>query len=537
MIGIQYGSIWNKHVTRNNLFDSSIAFSFASALAVGSTSILNLYIITRFGANYQADAFFVAYTVPGLMASAMLSAMQVVLVPTFVRLREEQKPVDERRWVAWLGILGLLICSGLALLGVAGGPFYVKAFTPGIASATKQIAVQISRWIFVVVPLTWLSGFLQSLLNSQQRFILPLISESFANILAVIILLTGGKDTTVIMVSFVFVAKMIVHVLFLGLGAHLYIKIDKNIMGIANDRTGIGATFQGLGMRFGAALARQSNITVERFWTANLTAGTVSALSYAQMGVNTLSRIFSTSVSTVLLPSLSEMTRKEANGRGGVSVDILRLSLFLTVPVAAFSMIISYPVSRIIMSFSNTHSDLVLLTARLLAIDVWRIPLMALVAVLLAPFYAVEDIKTPVNHMLLMLGVNLILDVMLFYIIGIYAFPLAAVLTDAVSVLRLFWLQRRLRGPSIPVFTTDLRYSIVGLTVSIGIAVTITWLLFRILIQYIGTSMGGQIVSLGIALLIGGSIYLLAIWLTKLPEAVYIVATIKIIRAKVIKRW
>ncbi len=523
-------------MARKNIFDDSLVFSLASALAVVSTSVLNFYIVVRFGANYQADAFFVAYTVPGILTAAMLSAMQVVLVPTFVHLGETYGSIEGGKRITWLGVVGLLVWSGVALVGMVCGPSLIKVFTPSVALVVQQIAAQISRWIFFVVPLTWLAGFFQSLLNSQRRFIIPLISESLANMLAVSILLIRGESVTVIAVSVIFVIKVVVQVLFSLLGLWWHIKAHEVFTSISAERADIGATFWGFSLRFGAALARQSNVTFERFWAANLATGTVSALSYAQMTVNMLSKVFSASVATVLLPSLSETTSKETNGQESISVDILRLSLFLTMPIAAFGMIFSYPVSRIALVFSGTYGDLIRLTARLLSVNVWQVPLIALLSVLLAPFYAVEDIKTPVNHMFLMLGVNLILDVLLFPVLGVYGFPFAAVLTDLISVLRAFWLQKRLDSRLAFASILDLRHGLVGLMASVGVAMVIAWLLLHLLLQLIGASVWGQIFSLGLALLGGGSIYFVVIWLIKLPEAAYIVTILNTLRAKVIKR-
>ncbi len=533
-IVIPYGWTWNSLVGRRTLFNDSIAFSVASALAVISVSVLNLSIAIRFGANYQADAFFIAYTIPGILATALLSAVQVVLVPTFVRLMEARGAVAGERLIVGLGATGLAIWIVVALVGIVGGPAYVRLLTPGSAPETQQLAVQISRWIFVIVPLTWLAGFLQSLLNSQHRFVFPLMSESFANVLAVSILWVGGKSANIVVVGLAFVVKMAAQILVSAIGVQWRVRLSgwESDAGYWRE---IGATLRGLGIRFGAALARQSSVTFERFWTANLAIGVLSALSYAQMGVNVMSRIFSASVATVLLPVLSAAALKETKGRRA-SVEALRLSLFMTIPVAAFSMAFSYPAARLILAFSDTPMDLVRLTAYLLGIYAWRVPFMALLSVLLAPFYAAEDVKTPVIHMVLMLGLNLLLDALLFYSIGVYGFPLAAVITDALSVVRAFWLQKRLDAQPTPVAAEGLPRGIVGIVLSTGIASALAWMCWLFLQSWLGSGVVRQVIALGIALLWGGSVYFVAIGIAKLPEAAFMAVAVKTIRAKVSKR-
>ncbi len=520
---------------RKTLFSDSVTFSLASASAVVSASVLNLSIAIRFGVNYQADAFFIAYTIPGILATALLSAVQVVLVPTFVRLREDRGPAEGEKLIVGLGVVGLLIWSVVALAGIIWGPLYVKVLTPASAPESQELAIRISRWIFVIVPLTWLVGFLQSLLNSEHRFIFPLMSESLANVLAIGILWIGNKHTSIMAVGLAFVVKMVVQILISSIGVRWHNRLSGWVIN-AGYRREIQRTMGGVGIRFGAALARQSSVTIERFWTANLAIGTISALSYAQMGVNVLSKVFSASVATVLLPTLSAVARKETDGRRRTNVEALRLSLFMTVPVAAFSMIFSHPISRLVLAFSNTHVDLMRLTARLLGIYAWRIPLMSLLSVLLAPFYASEDVKTPVTHMVLMLGLNLILDALLFYVLGVYGLPLAAVMTDIASVIRAFWLQKRLDETPTPIFAVTLRHGIVSIILSTGMAGGAAGLSLAIIQSWLGFGMVGQVISLGVALLLGAGVYLAGIGLTKLPEAAFLTLIVKTIRTKVGKR-
>jgi peptidoglycan biosynthesis protein MviN/MurJ (putative lipid II flippase) len=251
------------------------------------------------------------------------------------------------------------------------------------------------------------------------------------------------------------------------------------------------------------------------------------------MGANMLSKVFSNSVAAVLLPALSQTAWRNGEDRQDATGDAMRLALFLTVPVAAFCAAFSYPGGRIILAFSDTRPALVTLTSRLLAIYALRVPTLALISVLLAPFYALEDIRTPIRHMVLILGVNLILDVLLFRIVGVYGFPLAAVLADAVSIARAFWLQKRV----------DVRYSarslgrdLTVILAGTGVAVLIASTLYYGQTLLVGGKMGAQIIALGLAALLGGVIYLLATLAAGIPEARLVTAAAKTACTKALRR-
>lgn len=493
----------------------TVAFSLVNLLAVGSASVLNLSIAMKFGAGEEVDAFFLAYAVPGALVGILIATMRVVLVPSFVRLTEEQPATTARRIIATIGLVGLILWLVTAAAGILGGPLFIKTFAPSVTLATRQLTIQMNRWMFATVPLTWLSEFLQALLNSRRRFILPPVGECLANILAIGLVLGLGRHTGVVVVGPGFVTKTLIQVVVSALGLKLTLKNVWPGLTLSHKHE-IWSVLRGLAIRLSGALLRQSSPTVERFWSANLVAGTVSALSYAQMGANILSRIFSASVATVLLPTLSQEMLKQPHSRRKATTDALRLTLFLTAPVTAFSIIFSHPICQAIFASSGTHSTLVNLTSSLLAIYALRIPTIALISVLLAPFYALEDVWTPVKHMTLMLVVNLALDALLFPMLAVYGFPVAAVLTDMLSVARALWLQRR-TGISSPV--RSLRRDLIAILMSVGIAVLISLAAYSSGVRAIKTGQVGQLVMSGVAAVLGGVVYLAAAHAARIPEA------------------
>jgi len=513
-------------VDRRKIAGDSFVFSLVNAFAVVSTTTLNLSIAIKFGVDYQADAFFLAYALPGVLVGAMATAMRVVLVPTLVHLEERHRSTTAYRLISTICVVGLALWLVVALFGVIGGPFYIKLLAPSLPAAAQQIAAQISQWIFIVVPLTWLAEFLRAQLNAQQRFILPLVGESLANIVAVGLVLGLGKHSGIMIVGLGFITRGLIQIIVSASGLGLTL-LDMRPTTVSSHRHEIWSVLRGVAIRLTGSLLRQSSITIERFWSAPLGIGAVSALSYAQMGTNVQSNIFSTGVATVLLPKLSRTVsaRKQREEHRGTMTDVLRLALFLTAPVAAFNIIFSYPLCQIILASSNTSPELVILTSRLLAIYALRIPTFAWLSVLLTPFYALEDIWTPVKHMLLMLGINLVLDMLLVQAMNVYGFPIAAVLTDILSIARAFWLQGRL---DVRCSFPRLRRELTIILTSTGIA-TVFALVVRYYGIYIAQTKGlGQLVNIGIAAISGTIVYFAASYLAGIPEARLVTAMLRL---------
>lgn len=506
----------------------SITFSIANSLAVISTSALNLTIPIRFGAGHQADAFFLAYTVPSVLTGIMTASVRFVLVPAIVRVVEEHSPTVSSRILYIICLFGFMLWSAISLVGILGGATYIEILAPSIAPHEQKLAARITRWIFVIIPLTWLAEFLRAFLNSERQFILPVVGEGFASILAIGLILGFSEYVGIIVVGYSFIAKIITQIIVSGFGfrsriGDLPTRGTKSVSYCQE----VKKVFQGLGIRWGASLLRQSSVMIERFWATSTGVGLISALSYSQTGANALSKIFSASVATTLLPFLSQSAWRqsiEIKGNQDETASALRLALFITIPVSIFSSILSLPAFQAIFAFNETSFELVKTTAILFSIYTFRTSTLALVSLLLAPFYALEDIRTPVKHMIIMLGINLALDAALFSSLGIYAFPVAAVLTDLLSIARAFWLQEKI----------GIRYPAgnIGHDLVIILASASMTALILLPIRHYGVSLFPSeriehLIVLSLGVLVSSIAYLVVTSLAGIPEAKRIAWVIK----------
>ena len=498
----------------------SIAVSLAKGLAVASAVVLNLSIALQFGVGHQADAFFLAYAAPGALAGAMATAVRVALVPSIVRLFKEQP--EDWRILPTLGLIGFLFWVTVAVVAILGRESYVNIVPPSITSAAERLTLQITKWVFVLIPLTWLVEFLRALLIAQQRFVLPLVGECVANLLAICLILIVSRNRGIVIVGVSFIAKMLVQATVSVLGLERNTRALWPPVALGHGKR-IYSALSGLAVRLGGSLLRQGSTIMERFWSASLKVGTLSALSYAQMGSNMLSTVFSTSVATVLLPTLSYSAHKLHENHAGTSADAIRLVIFLTAPVAGLGIVFSYPICQAIFALNDTPAASVTLTSRLLAIYALRTSSLALIAVLLTPFYAHGDVWTPVKHMILMLAINLALDLLLFPYFAVYAFPVAAIITDGLSIGRGFWLQRKI---NIQHSARKLGRDSAVILVSLGTA-----LVLATAIRDWGTRIAhegiGQLVLVTVTAGFGVTVYLMATYVAGVPEAAMLASTIR----------
>jgi putative peptidoglycan lipid II flippase len=199
--------------------------------------------------------------------------------------------------------------------------------------------------------------------------------------------------------------------------------------------------------RAGGMGMRRCGLIVERFLASFLPAGSVTALSYARRVSLALYQVFANSVSTAILPTLSAAA--EAGNR-----EALRRSLrlgyhmlsFVAGPAAALMAALSAPIVWVLFQRGAFDAADTALTAELLTVYALGVPALALVQVLLTPWYAGQDAGTPTRHMLWMLGVNILLAWILVRFMDALGLAWASTLTAFLSVARARWLLRRMSG-------------------------------------------------------------------------------------------
>src|SRR4249919_4218086 len=172
--------------SRRRLARSTLIFSLATALS----RVLGLFreIVAKnyFGVVGSVNAFQIAFLVPNTVRTLVAdTAVSSAFVPVFSDLLE--KGERKRAWrvassLLWLMLLGL---GGLTAFFMLISPWIMSAFGYG------SLAVDLSRILFPIVVLLWLSGIVVGILNSYDHFSVPALTPVFWNIAIIVGLVIG----------------------------------------------------------------------------------------------------------------------------------------------------------------------------------------------------------------------------------------------------------------------------------------------------------------------------------------------------------
>jgi putative peptidoglycan lipid II flippase len=178
-----------------NIFRALLSLSSANLL-IRLMGLINTVIVTaRFGQGPAMDAYFVATTVPMLLAQLLGSSVEGSFVPVYASMRAKGGREKASRLFSTLLNL-LIIISGLLTLGMI---FFREPLlhisAPGTSPQVLAQTVALAPLVFPLLSVMILNSYMESLLNAEGKFGWPAYSGLLVPLItAAFVLLLGGND-------------------------------------------------------------------------------------------------------------------------------------------------------------------------------------------------------------------------------------------------------------------------------------------------------------------------------------------------------
>ncbi len=241
--------------------------------------------------------------------------------------------------------------------------------------------------------------------------------------------------------------------------------------------------------------------------------------------------VFGIAIATAIFPALAHAaaqrvtppqaapgSKAEPSGGGDDFAAIfrrgLRLTLFIGLPASVGLMLVRVPLTRVFFEWNAFTANDALRSAAVLmgyASAVWAY---SLTHVTTKAFYAVNDAMTPLKVSGVMVALNLLLNLMLIWPLGVAGLAWSTAISAAVqSVVLIVLLRRHMDRPVTPEVVGGVMRT-VGLTAVMAAAVgALIWV-----VDPTTLSKAQCLGVLGLCVLIGGAVVLAGAWLMKMPE-------------------
>jgi putative peptidoglycan lipid II flippase len=500
---------------RRRLAQSTAFFAGATGLSRVVGLVRESVVRYYFGTVGQINAFEVAFLVPNtvraLVADAALSS---AFVPVFSELLE--KGERKRAWrvassLFWLIMLGL---GGLTALFIVIAPWVMDIF------GYSGVAVGLSRVLFPIVLILGLTGIVVGILNSYEHFSVPALSPVLWNVAIIVGLVIGVPqadtiDAQLYVYAFsILIATILQFLLPLpwlrGRDDRLHVVIDWRDPAVARTFKLMLPITLGLGLI-------NFNAFVDTIFAARLL-----DKYQAPSSINAAFRLyifpqgmFSVAVATVLFPTLSRLaTRRDLEGFRSMVSAGLRQIAFLLIPASVVCAVLAEPIVRIVYQrgdFTAPQTDVV---ADCVVAFSLGLAFNGAMLMLNRAFFSLQSAWIPTAVALANLGVNAALDAA-FYRVGIWGIPLSTSLVNIAGTFALLVLLRRKLGRLDLGRTLD---SVIRIAIASALLAAVAYGVWRPLDDALGHRFVAQVVSLGLALVVGAAVYLLACRLLRVQE-------------------
>ena len=496
---------------RGRLAWSTAIFS----LATGASRVLGLVreIVAAyyFGARGRINAFTVAFQVPNLIRALLAdAAISSAFVPVFSELLEKGERKRAWRVASTLFWLILLALGGLTALCIVLAPWLIAPF--GDPGGDRPLAVGLARVLFPVVVLLGLSGVVVGILNSYEEFAIPALTPVFWNVAIIVGLVLGvphahGMNAKLYVYAVSIVIATLIQFLLpvpwlRGRDGRLRLVIDARDPAVRRVFVLMLPVTLGLGLiNFNAVV---DSVFASRLIDPQLAP---TAIDRAFRIYMLPQGMFSVAVATVLFPSLSRLAaRGDLEGfRGTVGLGLRQIA-FLLVPASVAAAVLAEPIVRLVYQRGQFEPSQTPVVAGALAAFSLGLTFNGAMLMLNRGFFSLQSPWIPTLIALANLGLNAALDAA-FYHFGTWGIPLSTSLVNiAGTALLLVLLRRRLQRVEFAA-TAAATARILGAAVVLAGVLYGAW---RGLDEALGRAIWAQLISVGAALALGTSAYLVS---------------------------
>jgi len=421
------------------------ANAFRAALGTAASRVLGLVrevtLAHFFGATGALDAFWIAFLIPNILRRLLgEGGVAIAFVPTYLRQEQEGKGTEFLRAAfSFVLILFAFVCAAGAWLA----PRYVPLLAGGFPAQRLSLATGLSRVLFPFLGFMGLGAMFAGLLNVRGYFFLPAVSPVLFNIGAITGALISpyfGGSIYVLAGGILGGALLQVLLLSLPLRRELRLGVPWH------------PALVEVGKRLLPALAglllSELNALVDNRLASGLPAGSISVLQYGLRLFHLPMGIIVASIGTAILPRLSRDAMEantEALQRG--LREGVELVLIWVLPAIAGLLVLGRPIIGFLFGHGAFGALAVEDTYRALAgylVGLWGY---ALLHIFTRAFHALGLLQLPPLILGLSVWVNVVLDLALVGIWGVFGLSLATGISGCVGgVLAGVLLWRRIPG-------------------------------------------------------------------------------------------
>lgn len=401
---------------------SIIIFYTLSAKAL--SFIVELLLAIKFGANDQTDIFYMAYGIIQVLYPMISIGIWKVVMPEY-KARITLKQYNEATLISnKLLFIFILIVATSSVLIMLYPQLLIHLFAPGFDLIKTADCSKILRILSIIFTLNTISTFCAAILQANGYFGQSQLKEVIQHIPSVIFLLffTAWYGINGVSVSIVIGA-----VLSTITTIHLTKKIYEFHLPKSNifDKE-IIEILKSVPVACINSIINQINGIVDRAFSSSLATGALTYLNYGSRLIHLFEGIFSTAISTVLFPHMTELVAKHEDAKLKVLIrDYLLIISAMLIPISCFIIIYPSDLINVAFGYGNFNMRDVTTTSTVMMMYAIGLPVMGITTVINDLFYIKKRAKDLLVTTIICIAINVILDCVLIRQWGVAGLALA----------------------------------------------------------------------------------------------------------------
>lgn len=363
----------------------------------------------KFGAGENLDIYYAAFKIPDLLYNLLIvGIISSVFLPVFYEYSTKDKDEAWRFSGNILNVLLIALVLFSAIL-ILFAPALMYIIAPGFDKPSHDLAIKISRILFLSPFLLGISAFVSALLQAFSRFLITSLAPIFYNV---------GIIFGIIVLTPSFGIFGIAYGVILGALMHLTIQLPSlyhigfmPFKGINFKDTGLRKVIKMWLPRTLGLAALQINGIVMTAIASVLATGSIAVFNFADNLRWVPVGMIGVAFSTAAFPAMSLAYAKGQNDlflkRFSLAV---RQTLFMVIPFSLLFFVFRAHIVRIILGTGEFGWDATRLTAAILGLFSFSIFASALLPLFTRAFFVFHNTKTPVFINVVSMAINIVLS-------------------------------------------------------------------------------------------------------------------------------
>lgn len=425
-VGLRAAAVWKSSSINRKITWSVLIIAAATLLVRCVTAGREIVVAYHFGTGDAIDAFVIAFVVPSFIFSIVVGSIRSSLIPTFVRVYDNEGELAANRMAS--NVMAVILVVSIAMMAIIWliGGFLIELLGSGFSPEKKALTESLQTCLLPLIPLHGLVTFWGAVLASRERFAANSLTPVFIPITVILLLMISPRGGIYLLPAGM-VIGYILQAIWLGVLSARQNKSQNLIVPYwyGYDQATQTVFKQYLPL-FMAVLMSGGMPIVDLSMAAMLDAGSAASLNYGQKVVVVIMAFTAKPIGDALLPFLSRQLASNDLRKARHTIGSwIAICLLVSVPLTFVVFLFSEDIIRVAFERGAFTAEDTALVAAVQSMYIFQIPFCLIGMIASRTLAAIRFTQA-----LMLVGgisfvVNIILNIVLMNLMGLPGIALA----------------------------------------------------------------------------------------------------------------